>query len=183
MATQAHAQAADPTSAGDAARAICAGKLASTALVGEAIARDARQGVAMVERGEGTIGAFLHDRELWDDLHQPVLELIGMDRGASEAELLAEADKAFGGPMPAGCLYAPQSFIDKHPNTTQALATATRYGGVLDQLGAHRASSRTASSSAGGTFSPSMVTVTGPFSPSSFTVIDAMRPSSPPTSC
>ena len=39
LATQAHAQAADPASAGDAARAICAGKLASTALVGEAIAR------------------------------------------------------------------------------------------------------------------------------------------------
>ncbi len=26
--------------------------------------------------------------------------------------------------MPSGCLYAPQSFIDKHPNTVQALANA-----------------------------------------------------------
>ena len=26
--------------------------------------------------------------------------------------------------MPAGCLYAPQAFIDKHPNTIQALANA-----------------------------------------------------------
>ena len=26
--------------------------------------------------------------------------------------------------MPAGCLYAPQPFIDKHPNTVQALTNA-----------------------------------------------------------
>ena len=37
---------------------------------------------------------------------------------------MAEADKVFGGPMPAACLYLPQSFIDKHPRTVQALATA-----------------------------------------------------------
>ena len=30
----------------------------------------------------------------------------------------------FGGPMPAGCLYAPAEFIQKNPNTTQALANA-----------------------------------------------------------
>jgi NitT/TauT family transport system substrate-binding protein len=30
----------------------------------------------------------------------------------------------FGGPMPAGCLYAPQSFIDKNPATVQALTNA-----------------------------------------------------------
>ena len=30
----------------------------------------------------------------------------------------------FGGPMPAGCLYAQQSFLDKNPNTAQALANA-----------------------------------------------------------
>jgi NitT/TauT family transport system substrate-binding protein len=35
-----------------------------------------------------------------------------------------EAEKVFGGPMPAGCLYAPQTFIDKHPNTVQALTNA-----------------------------------------------------------
>jgi phospholipid/cholesterol/gamma-HCH transport system substrate-binding protein len=37
--------------------------------IGERIARDARAMIAMVERGEGTIGAFMHDRELWDDFH------------------------------------------------------------------------------------------------------------------
>jgi NitT/TauT family transport system substrate-binding protein len=26
--------------------------------------------------------------------------------------------------MPAGCLYCPQSFIDRHPNTVQAMANA-----------------------------------------------------------
>src|SRR5881296_2658320 len=39
----------------------------------------------------------------------------------SDTRIVAEADKVFGGPMPAGCLYAPQAFIDKHPNTIQAL--------------------------------------------------------------
>jgi NitT/TauT family transport system substrate-binding protein len=42
----------------------------------------------------------------------------------SDTRIVAEADKVFGGPMPAACLYLPQGFIDKHPRTTQALATA-----------------------------------------------------------
>ncbi len=42
----------------------------------------------------------------------------------SDTRILAESDKVFGGPMPAGCLYAMQTFIDKHPNTTQALTNA-----------------------------------------------------------
>lgn len=37
---------------------------------------------------------------------------------------LAEAEKIFGGPMPGGCLYCPQPFIDKYPHTVQALANA-----------------------------------------------------------
>ena len=37
---------------------------------------------------------------------------------------VAEAEKIFGGPMPGACLYCPQPFIDKFPNTTQALANA-----------------------------------------------------------
>ncbi|MCS6811884.1 MAG: ABC transporter substrate-binding protein, partial [Tepidimonas sp.] len=36
----------------------------------------------------------------------------------------AEAEKVFAGPMPAGCLYAPVPFVDKHPNTVQALTHA-----------------------------------------------------------
>jgi ABC-type nitrate/sulfonate/bicarbonate transport system substrate-binding protein len=42
----------------------------------------------------------------------------------SDTRVLAEAEKVFGGPMPAACLYAPQAFIDKNPNTVQALANA-----------------------------------------------------------
>jgi hypothetical protein len=34
-----------------------------------AIIKDVREVVARVERGEGTIGGFLQDNELWDDLH------------------------------------------------------------------------------------------------------------------
>ncbi len=36
----------------------------------------------------------------------------------------AESEKVFGGPMPAACLYAPVSFVEKNPNTAQALASA-----------------------------------------------------------
>lgn len=42
----------------------------------------------------------------------------------SDTRDVAEADKVFGGPMPAGCLYAPVSFIEKNPNTVQALTNA-----------------------------------------------------------
>jgi NitT/TauT family transport system substrate-binding protein len=42
----------------------------------------------------------------------------------SDTRDVAEADKVFGGPMPAGCLYAPISFIEKNPNTVQALTNA-----------------------------------------------------------
>ena len=36
----------------------------------------------------------------------------------------AEAERVFGGPMPAGCLYAPVPFVERHPNTVQALTNA-----------------------------------------------------------
>jgi NitT/TauT family transport system substrate-binding protein len=42
----------------------------------------------------------------------------------SDTRIVAVADQVFGGPMPAGCLYAPQAFIDRHPQTVQALANA-----------------------------------------------------------
>ena len=57
----------------------------------------------------------------------PVITLLqraGDIRIVSDTRIVAEAEKVFGGPMPAGCLYAPQSFIDKNPATTQALANA-----------------------------------------------------------
>jgi len=42
----------------------------------------------------------------------------------SDTRIVAEADKVFGGPMPAGCLYARSEFVDKNPATVQALANA-----------------------------------------------------------
>ena len=57
----------------------------------------------------------------------PVITLLqrsGDLKIVSDTRVVAEADKVFGGPMPAACLYAPQAFIDKNPATTQALANA-----------------------------------------------------------
>jgi NitT/TauT family transport system substrate-binding protein len=53
-----------------------------------------------------------------------ILERSGDIRVVTDTRLVAEADKVFGGPMPSGCLYTPQAFIDRHPNTVQALANA-----------------------------------------------------------
>jgi NitT/TauT family transport system substrate-binding protein len=57
----------------------------------------------------------------------PVITLLqrsGDLKIVSDTRIVAEAEKVFGGPMPAGCLYAPQAFIDKNPATVQALANA-----------------------------------------------------------
>ena len=57
----------------------------------------------------------------------PVVSLLIRNRELkiiSDTRVVAEADKVFGGPMPAGCLYLSQSFIDKYPRTVQALANA-----------------------------------------------------------
>ena len=57
----------------------------------------------------------------------PVISLLTRSKDLliiSDTRIVAEADKVFGGPMPAACLYLPQSFIDKHPRTVQALVTA-----------------------------------------------------------
>jgi NitT/TauT family transport system substrate-binding protein len=57
----------------------------------------------------------------------PVITLLqrsGDLKIVTDTRIVAEADKVFGGPMPAGCLYAPQTFIDKNPLATRALANA-----------------------------------------------------------
>ncbi|HEX2543119.1 MAG TPA: ABC transporter substrate-binding protein [Caldimonas sp.] len=57
----------------------------------------------------------------------PVITLLtrsGDLKIVSDTRVVAEADRVFGGPMPAGCLYTQQTFIDRNPNTTQALANA-----------------------------------------------------------
>ena len=57
----------------------------------------------------------------------PVITLLqrsGDLKVISDTRIVAESDRVFGGPMPAGCLYAPVAFITKNPATTQALANA-----------------------------------------------------------
>ena len=57
----------------------------------------------------------------------PVITLLqrsGDLKIVADTRVVAEADRVFGGPMPAGCLYAPQAFLDKHPATAQALVNA-----------------------------------------------------------
>ncbi len=57
----------------------------------------------------------------------PVITLLlrsGDLKVVSDTRVVAEADKVFGGPMPAGCMYAQQNFIDRNPATTQAVANA-----------------------------------------------------------
>ena len=57
----------------------------------------------------------------------PVISLLQRSKDiriVSDTRILAEAEKVFGGPMPAACLYLPQGFVDKHPRTVQALVNA-----------------------------------------------------------
>ncbi len=57
----------------------------------------------------------------------PVISLLqrsGDLKIVADTRNVSEADGIFGGPMPAGCLYTPQTFIDKNPNTVQAMANA-----------------------------------------------------------
>jgi len=53
-----------------------------------------------------------------------ILQRSGDIQIVTDTRNVAEADRVFGGPMPAACLYAPQAFIDKNPATVQALANA-----------------------------------------------------------
>ncbi|MCB2017732.1 MAG: ABC transporter substrate-binding protein [Hydrogenophaga sp.] len=57
----------------------------------------------------------------------PVISLLqrsGDLKIVADTRNVSEAEKIFGGPMPAGCLYAPQAFLDKNPGAAQALANA-----------------------------------------------------------
>ena len=57
----------------------------------------------------------------------PVITLLqrsGDLKIVADTRIVAESERIFGGAMPGGCLYAPQPFIDKNPNTVQAMANA-----------------------------------------------------------
>lgn len=53
-----------------------------------------------------------------------MLERQGEVKIISDTRTLKGTQEVFGGPMPAACLYAPAEFVQKHPNTCQALAHA-----------------------------------------------------------
>jgi len=57
-----------------------------------------------------------------------MLEQKGEVRIISDTRTLKGTLDVFGGPMPAACLYAPMDFIQKNPNTCQALANAIVHG-------------------------------------------------------
>ncbi|MDO9405803.1 MAG: ABC transporter substrate-binding protein [Polaromonas sp.] len=57
-----------------------------------------------------------------------MLEQKGDVRIISDTRTIKGTLEIFGGSMPAACLYAPQEFIQKNPNTAQALANAIVHG-------------------------------------------------------
>jgi NitT/TauT family transport system substrate-binding protein len=57
-----------------------------------------------------------------------MLEQKGEVKIISDTRTLKGTVDVFGGPMPAACLYAPLDFIQKNPNTCQALANAIVHG-------------------------------------------------------
>jgi len=57
-----------------------------------------------------------------------MLEQKGDVRIISDTRTLKGTLEVFGGPMPAACLYAPMEFLQKNPNTAQALANAIVHG-------------------------------------------------------
>ena len=53
-----------------------------------------------------------------------MLQRSGDLKVVADTRVVSEADRIFGGPMPAGCFYAQQAYIDKNPDTVQALTNA-----------------------------------------------------------
>jgi NitT/TauT family transport system substrate-binding protein len=53
-----------------------------------------------------------------------MLEQKGDVKIIADTRTLKGTEQLFGGPMPAGSLYAPEEFIQKNPNTVQALTNA-----------------------------------------------------------
>jgi NitT/TauT family transport system substrate-binding protein len=65
------------------------------------------------------------------------LDRDGAIKIVADTRTLEGTTKVYGGPYPAGVLYAPASFIEKNPNTVQALVTAFVRG--LKWVKAHNA--------------------------------------------
>ena len=57
----------------------------------------------------------------------PVITMLQRDKlikVVADTRTLKDTQSVYGGPMPAACLYAPTEFVQKNPNTCQALAHA-----------------------------------------------------------
>lgn len=65
------------------------------------------------------------------------LDSDGLIKIVADTRTLEGTTKVYGGPYPAGVLYAPTAFIEKNPNTVQALVTAFVRG--LKWVKAHNA--------------------------------------------
>jgi NitT/TauT family transport system substrate-binding protein len=57
-----------------------------------------------------------------------MLEQKGDVKIISDTRTLKGTQEVFGGPMPAACLYAHTEFVQRNPNTCQALANAIVHG-------------------------------------------------------
>ena len=57
-----------------------------------------------------------------------MLEQKGEVKIIADTRTLKGTQDVFGGPMPAACLYAPVEYLQKNPNTAQALANAIVHG-------------------------------------------------------
>ena len=96
-------------------------------VLGKAGVKPAEVSIIGVGAGNGAVAAMRSGQIDAISNLDPVITLLqrsGDLKIVSDTRVVAVADKVFGGPMPAGCLYAPQAFIDKHPQTVQALVNA-----------------------------------------------------------
>lgn len=80
-----------------------------------------------VGAGSGAVAAFQSGQIDAIANLDPVISMI--ERGGdlhivADTRKLKETEIVFGGPMPAGCLYTKQEFIDKNPASVQALTNA-----------------------------------------------------------
>src|SRR5216684_2187575 len=86
--------------------------------------------VAIIGVGQGATVIAAMEQGKVDVLSQTdpamtMLEREGKIKIIAETRTPEGTEKLFGGPMPAGSLYAPVEFIKKNPNTVQALTNAT----------------------------------------------------------
>ncbi len=96
-------------------------------VIGKAGLKPSDVSIVGVGAGNGAIAAMRSGQIDAISNLDPVITLLqrsGDLKIISDTRNMSEAEKVFGGPMPAACLYAPQSFIDKNPATAQALANA-----------------------------------------------------------